>query len=488
MEEAQKQSFDLVFATYWQSPFLLSQLKSSHYAYFVQSIESRFFEEQDPKDHDKREIDIWKAYCESTYALNVPFITEARWIQEYLYENYNRDAYLVRNGIRKDIYQAEGPRVAARDQGKLRVLVEGPVDVFYKNVPKAVELCRQAGVDEIWLLTSSDIESFPGVDRVFSRIPIHETSEIYRSCDVLVKLSYVEGMFGPPLEMFHCGGTAIVYDVTGHDEYIVHNHNSYVAARDDDQQVVAYLRTLIENQAELERLKQGGLATAEAWPDWSEAAQEFDKTIKLIASQTPASRTYLKAWSDNNNPKKEMSFYWKEVTRFAEREKATGTAAYDRHNFVQIYKVEGNTIDPDHKWFHYLSDEPTTITARLTIPGLPFWIRIDPSVRMGVVLIDYIKVTNCASGETILMLEAAEDFDRLYLDGTVKRIGWKDKAAFVSYGTDPWFFLPEITEGEVGEELEVKMHLSEIGMTQFANRYCGVRSDIKNPARLVSHV
>jgi hypothetical protein len=42
-----------------------------------------------------------------------------------------------------------------------------------------------------------------------------DTPLVYRSCDILGKLSYVEGMFGPPLEMFHCGWTAIVYNVTG---------------------------------------------------------------------------------------------------------------------------------------------------------------------------------------------------------------------------------------------------------------------------------
>lgn len=66
--------------------------------------------------------------------------------------------------------------------------------------------------------------------------------EIYRSCDVIVKLSYIEGMFGPPLEMFHCGGTAIVYDVTGHDEYIVHEKNALVVKTDDDKQVINYIK------------------------------------------------------------------------------------------------------------------------------------------------------------------------------------------------------------------------------------------------------
>ena len=59
--------------------------------------------------------------------------------------------------------------------------------------------------------------AFPGVDRVLSRVPIDRTGTVYRSCDVLMKLSRVEGMYSPPLEMFHCGGTVVTYDVTGHE-------------------------------------------------------------------------------------------------------------------------------------------------------------------------------------------------------------------------------------------------------------------------------
>jgi hypothetical protein len=120
LEQAGQRSFDLVFATYWKSPFLLAQVPSAHYAYFVQSIESRFFGEPDPADHDERDLDVWIAYCEKTYSLNIPVITEARWIRDYLHENYNHEPFLVRNGIRKDLYREDCPTVAAREEGRLQ--------------------------------------------------------------------------------------------------------------------------------------------------------------------------------------------------------------------------------------------------------------------------------------------------------------------------------------------------------------------------------
>lgn len=43
---------------------------------------------------------------------------------------------------------------------------------------------------EVSLLTASGILRLPGVDRVFSRAPIHQTPEISRSRDIPVRRSF----------------------------------------------------------------------------------------------------------------------------------------------------------------------------------------------------------------------------------------------------------------------------------------------------------
>jgi len=230
--------FDLVIGTWWKTIPEIHKLKSKNYVYFVQSYEPLFVHES--------EFALRK-YIESTYLRDLPVITEATWIKDILKKRYNTDSKLVKNGIRKEIFKPFGESIRAREEGKLRVLIEGPIDVHFKNVPRTIELCRESKADEIWLLTSSDIESYKGVDKVFSKVSIFDTPLIYRSCDVIVKLSYVEGMFGPPLEMFHCGGTAIVYDVTGHDEYISHNNNALVVKTGDEAKVVKFINNLKEN-------------------------------------------------------------------------------------------------------------------------------------------------------------------------------------------------------------------------------------------------
>lgn len=276
--EAGEEVFDICIATWWRTVYEITRISAKTYAYFVQSIESRFYDESEKP---------LKQLVESTYRLPLHIITEATWIRDYLKSECNQSAYLVKNGIRKDIYSPQGKKVADRDPTKLRVLVEGPVDVGFKNVPKTIDLCKSSKADEIWLLTSSPVDSYPGVDRVFSRVPIFETAHIYRSCDVIIKLSYVEGMFGPPLEMFHCGGTSITYNVTGHDEYIVSGVNGLVANRDDDKQVVKFINMLKENPDKLNELKKNALQTAEQWNDWDEASRQFTEAVHDIIMNKP---------------------------------------------------------------------------------------------------------------------------------------------------------------------------------------------------------
>lgn len=269
-DTAENISFDAVIASLWSTCYDLNLFQSKSYIYFNQSVESRFYE------NDKRnKIN----YADATYLLDLNIITEATWIKDYIKENYDRKAILVRNGINKEKFKLDGPTVAPREKDKLRVLVEGPLEIGFKNVIKSIDLCVKSNADEIWLLTSSFVEVVAGVDKVFSCVPNHEVQEIYRSCDVLVKLSTIEGMFGPPLEMFHCGGTAITYAVSGHDEYMKAEWNSLVAPMNDDDTILSYINLLAKDREKLQELKDNAIITANQWPDFDAAVILFEEAI-----------------------------------------------------------------------------------------------------------------------------------------------------------------------------------------------------------------
>jgi glycosyltransferase involved in cell wall biosynthesis len=281
LDEVADRRFDLVIATWWRTVYELHKVRAHRYVYFVQSVEPRFYAFDQPR---------FAALAAATYDLPLSVITISPWIQAYLGLEHERPAMLTPNGIDKSRFSPVGPAFEPRHDRRLRVLVEGPIEVQMKQVPETIEAVRDSKADEIWLLTSSAIDDYPGVDRIFSRVPVDVTPGIYRSCDVLVKLSRVEGMFGPPLEMMHCGGTSVVWDVTGHEDYLVNGRNSLVTPTGDYHSVVAALDRLATDPDLTAQLSAGALATASRWPDWAESSSGFHRRLRTLSRHPQAER------------------------------------------------------------------------------------------------------------------------------------------------------------------------------------------------------
>lgn len=283
MPEIADRDFDVAVATWWPTVYELPRVRFRHAVYFVQSAESRFYASGPDRDS--------AAAAELTYTFGLPAITIATWLQMYLGFQHKTVSFLCRNGIDKTRYALTGPTIAPRSAGRLRVLVEGSMAPM-KGVAQAVAAAVDGGADEVWLLTPSDVTAYPGCQRVLSRIPAVRTAEVYRSCDVLVKLSQVEGMYGPPLEMFHCGGTVVTNDVTGSEEYVVNGVNALVVPTDDPSAAASAVASLRDAQL-LSELRAGAVETANAWHDWDVAGAQFLRLIVGVAASPPIDRAAL---------------------------------------------------------------------------------------------------------------------------------------------------------------------------------------------------
>ncbi|MDU0343982.1 glycosyltransferase family 4 protein [Bosea rubneri] len=286
IDEVGKRAFDVAIATFWATVFHMWKINSESYLYYVQSIESRFPSED--------EVDL-KLLIDSTYEMGLGLITVASWMTRYLQQVHGQTASLALNGIRKDIFNAGVRPTQVRPQNGPRLLVEGPFDVAFKNVPNTLAACRDAGFQDVWLVTNDRIDpTVGGVGRVFQHVPMAQMNEIYGSCDVLVKLSLVEGMFGPPLEMFHCGGTAVVFDVTGHDEYIKDGVNGIVVQTGNYSRVSDALRKLRSRPEILQRLQMNALRTASEWPDWQQSSACFMNSIEDARGRATVTQSQLR--------------------------------------------------------------------------------------------------------------------------------------------------------------------------------------------------
>ncbi|MGG5574132.1 glycosyltransferase [Vibrio diazotrophicus] len=323
--EVQGELFDLAIATWWKTTFSLHKVKAKKYAYFVQSIESKFYPEEEV---------ILRNLVEQTYTLQVEFITEASWIKEYLFDNYAVNAHLVRNGVRKEYFNEQIEPICKREPNKTRLLIEGPLNVSFKNTELALEIAKKSNADEVWLLTSTPVGAMKGVDKLFSRVPISKVGQIYASCDILVKLSTVEGMFGPPLEAFHCGCTSITYDVTGYDEYIKHSSNALVSFTREDEEVLNFINQLCADKKMIDNLKFEALNTANDWPDWDSSSKVFnDICLNIVSSEVK--HNYTSSF-------KAASLMWDTYWQSVESNKIGNASKYKKIRFKALNYINNN--------------------------------------------------------------------------------------------------------------------------------------------------
>jgi glycosyltransferase involved in cell wall biosynthesis len=274
LDEARGEHYDVAISTWWETAFSLFELRAERYASFVQSLEDRFYR---PGEADRLGARL-------VLDLPVTFITEARWIAETLAGlRPSAPCHLVRNGIDKRVF-APASELEPRVDGPLRVLVEGNADVWFKGVNEAVAAVGQMNEPHQLTVVAPNREGLvaDGADRVVGPLSQRVLATLYAESDVLVKLSRVEGMYGPPLEAFHMGATCVTTEVTGHEEYVEHGVNALVCDWDDPRGTARQLDLLARDRVLLHQLRLGALETANTWPTWEQAGEFMAGAIRTI--------------------------------------------------------------------------------------------------------------------------------------------------------------------------------------------------------------
>jgi glycosyltransferase involved in cell wall biosynthesis len=279
LSQAARERYDIAVATWWETVFSLFKVPAERHAIFVQSLEDRFY----------HPIEAERLGARLVLDVPVAFITEARWIKQMLGQlRPDAKCHLVRNGIDKTTFVSpEAPEIRLREP--LRVLVEGNPGVWFKHVGAAIEATALMSAPREVTVVSGERGELAGapVDRVVGPLTHAEMAALYRQTDVLLKLSSVEGMSGPPLEAFHMGATCVVTPVTGHDEYVVHDFNGLVVDWDDTRGTARALDLLARDRRYLHFLQSNALETARGWPSWEQAGQFMAMTLERIRREPP---------------------------------------------------------------------------------------------------------------------------------------------------------------------------------------------------------
>ena len=200
---ARGERFDVAVATWWETTYALFELRADRYAYFVQSLEDRFYRPDEPE----------RLGAALTHDLPVAFVTEARWIADTLEAmrpdarvplraQRDRQGRLLRRRASPSRCATAGrcgsSSRATRRRGSRASATRSPPPRAMPE-PRHVTLVAPDGA-----APAEPRRRRPG-RRAASRT--REMAALYAESHVVLKLSRVEGMYGPPLEGFHMGAT-----------------------------------------------------------------------------------------------------------------------------------------------------------------------------------------------------------------------------------------------------------------------------------------
>jgi glycosyltransferase involved in cell wall biosynthesis len=278
LAEVTREAYDVAVATWWQTASTLYELQATRRCVFLQSIEHRFYEENDLFERQG-------AAC--VLGLPLDYIAVAPWMRRLLTElRPGVRCHLVPNGIDKATFVARSRPVRS---GPLRVLVEGQPGLWFKGVDESLRAVRAMREPHELTLACLDPRNATGVeaDRVVGGLDPAGMASLYAESDVLVKLGRVEGLGLAPLEGFHTGLPCVVTPYTGHEEYVVHGQNGLVTGFDDEAGTAAALDLLARDRDLLARLSASALATARSWPDEAESSRAFVRALSAIATDVP---------------------------------------------------------------------------------------------------------------------------------------------------------------------------------------------------------
>ena len=250
---------DKCVATLWTTTsFFNTYGKIGTRYYLIQNYETDFYQAG-----DNFKIEANKTYC---MRMSVKSITISKWCQNWLREQYGVHARYAPNGLEiKTFYPV------ARDfSKKIRILVEGNSDDYYKNVDESFKIVNKLDREkyEVWYMSyQGKPKEWYRVDKFLHKVPYNDVGEVYRQCHILIKSSLLESFSYPPLEMMATGGCVVVSPNEGNIEYLEDMKNCLFYKSGDVDDAIRKIELLLNNRELRDKIIMRGIDTgkARAW-------------------------------------------------------------------------------------------------------------------------------------------------------------------------------------------------------------------------------
>ena len=254
-----------MFASLWATlDYVKKYPKVLEKAYLVQNFETDFM----------KYGDYGKIIANSTYSYDdIKYITISKWCQNWLENKYERKVSFIRNGINLNQF----PYKERKFNKKIKILVEGNSDDYYKNVDesfKIVEKLDKSKYEIQFLSYQGKPKNWYYVDKFMHRVPYDQVGKVYQDADILIKSSILESFSYPPLEMMATGGVCVVVPNDGNIEYLKDEENCLFYEKGNIDQAVQQIERLSNDKKLRDHLIKEGIKTAKS-RNWKEIEKEI---------------------------------------------------------------------------------------------------------------------------------------------------------------------------------------------------------------------
>ena len=258
---------DMMVASLWATlEYVRGYPKVLTKAYLVQNFETDFM----------KYGDFSRIIANSTYSYDdIKYITISKWCQNWLEEDYGRKVIYIRNGLNLNQF----PYKERKFSKKIKILVEGNSDDYYKNVDESFKIVEKLDKEkyEIHFLSYQGTpKKWYYVDKFMHRVPYDEVAKVYQNADILIKSSILESFSYPPLEMMATGGLCVVVPNDGNVEYLKDGENCLFYQKGNISEAVEKIEQITQNKKLREKLIKNGLETAKS-RSWESIEKEIIK-------------------------------------------------------------------------------------------------------------------------------------------------------------------------------------------------------------------
>jgi len=257
---------DTMVASLWATLDYVKKCSNvSHRMYLVQNFETDF-----ASFGQYMRIEANATYEDVT---GVKYLTISKWCENWLKDRFEKEVTYAPNGI--DLEQF--PFKEREFKGKIKILIEGNSDDYYKNVDESFKIVERIDKEkyEIQFLSyQGEPKKWYYVDKFMHKVPYAEVGKVYQEADILIKSSILESFSYPPLEMMATGGLVVVAPNGGNVEYIKDGVNCLFYEPGNIEDAVSKIELLAKDKKLRDKLIKGGLETAKG-REWSVVEKEI---------------------------------------------------------------------------------------------------------------------------------------------------------------------------------------------------------------------